>query len=225
MTQRVSVLENIFNANDRLASTNRKMLDGEGVYSVNIMASPGAGKTSLIELTIRQLKEEFQIAAIDGDIATSLDADRASAAGAMAIQINTGGDCHLDAVMINQALTQIKLNQVELLIVENVGNLVCPASFQLGTHANILIASIPEGDDKPYKYPGMYRGVDALIINKIDLLPYVDFRMDYFKRGVETLNPGVITFPMSCRSQEGLSDWLDWLRTQIKNHQSGYRLR
>lgn len=225
MTQRVSILENIFNANDRLASTNRKMLDDEGVYSVNIMASPGAGKTSLIELTIRQLKEEFQIAAIDGDIATSLDADRASAAGAMAIQINTGGDCHLDAVMINQALSQIKLNQVEFLIVENVGNLVCPASFQLGTHANILIASIPEGDDKPYKYPGMYRGVDALIINKIDLLPYVDFRMDYFKRGVETLNPGVITFPMSCRSQEGLSDWLDWLRTQIKNHQSEHRTR
>ena len=218
MTHRVSVLEDIFNANDRLASANRKILDDEGVYSVNIMASPGAGKTSLIELTIGKLKKEFRIAVIDGDIATSLDADRASAAGAMAIQINTGGDCHLDAVMINQALSQIQLNQVDLLIVENVGNLVCPASFQLGTHTNILIASTPEGDDKPYKYPGMYRGVDALVINKIDLLPYVDFRLDYFKRGVDILNPGLITFPLSCRSQEGVLDWLDWLRTQIRKH-------
>ena len=223
MSQRVEVLESIFNANDRLASTNRKILDDEGVYSVNIMASPGAGKTSLIELTISQLKNKFQIAAIDGDIATSLDADRALAAGAQAIQINTGGDCHLDAVMINQALPKIHLNQVDLLIVENVGNLVCPASFQLGTHSNILVASIPEGDDKPYKYPGMYRGVDALVINKIDLLPYVDFRMDYFRRGVEMLNPGVITFPLSCRNQEGILDWLGWLQSQIRNHQSEFR--
>lgn len=223
MTQRISVLENIFNENDRLASTNRKILDDEGVYSVNIMASPGAGKTSLIELTISKLIKEFRIAAIDGDIATSLDADRASAAGAMAVQVNTGGECHLDAVMINQALPHIQLKEVDLLIVENVGNLVCPASFQLGTHNNILIASIPEGDDKPYKYPGMYRGVDALVINKIDLLPYVDFRMDYFSRGVETLNPGLITFPLSCRSQKGVQDWLDWLRSQIRKYQSADR--
>ena len=223
MIKRVSVLENIFNENDRLASTNRKILDDEGVYSVNIMASPGAGKTSLIEMTINSLKNEFQIAVIDGDIATSLDADRATAAGAMAVQINTGGACHLDAVMMNQAFSQIHLDQVDLLIVENVGNLVCPASFQLGTHSNILIASIPEGDDKPYKYPGMYRGVDALVVNKIDLLPYVDFRMDYFNRGVEILNPGLITFPLSCRSQEGVQNWLDWLRLQIRIHQSGDR--
>jgi hydrogenase nickel incorporation protein HypB len=224
MTQRVSIRENIFNANDRLASANRKTLDEAGAYSVNIMASPGAGKTSLIELTINNLKKEFRIAAIDGDIATSLDADRASAAGAMAIQINTGGDCHLDAVMISQALPQIQLAEVDLLIVENVGNLVCPASFQLGTHTNILVASIPEGDDKPYKYPGMYRGVDALVINKIDLLPYVDFRMDYFKRGVEILNPDIITFPLSCRSLEGVPDWLEWLRLQIRKHQSEFRI-
>jgi hydrogenase nickel incorporation protein HypB len=125
--------------------------------------------------------------------------------------------------MMNQAFSQIQLDQVDLLIVENVGNLVCPASFQLGTHSNILIASIPEGDDKPYKYPGMYRGVDALVVNKIDLLPYVDFRMDYFNRGVEILNPGLITFPLSCRSQEGVQNWLDWLRLQIRIHQSGDR--
>jgi hydrogenase nickel incorporation protein HypB len=218
MTQKVEILENIFSANDRLASANRRILDAAGVYSVNLMASPGAGKTSLIELTVEKLREEFRIAVIDGDIATSLDADRAASAGALAVQINTGGECHLDAVMVNEALPRIKLNEIDFLIVENVGNLVCPASFQLGTHTNVLVASIPEGDDKPYKYPGMYRGVDALVINKIDLLPYVDFRMDYFKRGVEMLNPGLITFPLSCRNQEGIHDYLDWLRVQISQH-------
>lgn len=223
MTQKVEILENIFSANDRLASTNRRILDAAGVYSVNLMASPGAGKTSLIELTVEKLREEFRIAVIDGDIATSLDADRAASAGALAVQINTGGECHLDAVMVNEALPRIKLNEIDFLIVENVGNLVCPASFQLGTHTNVLVASIPEGDDKPYKYPGMYRGVDALIINKIDLLPYVDFRMDYFKRGVEMLNPGLITFPLSCRNQEGIHDYLDWLRVQISQHLALFR--
>ena len=223
MPQRVEILENIFSANDRLASTNRSILDDAGVYSINLMASPGAGKTSVIELTVEKLREELRIAVIDGDIATSLDADRAALAGALAVQINTGGECHLDAVMVNKALPRIKLKETDFLIVENVGNLVCPASFQLGTHINILVASIPEGDDKPYKYPGMYRGVDALIINKIDLLPYVDFRMDYFKRGVEMLNPGLITFPLSCRNQEGIQDYLDWLRVQIYQHLAAVR--
>jgi hydrogenase nickel incorporation protein HypB len=223
MTQKVEILENIFSANDRLASTNRRILDAAGVYSVNLMASPGAGKTSVIELTVEKLREEFRIAVIDGDIATSLDADRAASAGALAVQINTGGECHLDAVMVNEALPRIKLYETDFLIVENVGNLVCPASFQLGTHTNILVASIPEGDDKPYKYPGMYRGVDALIINKIDLLPYVDFRMDYFRRGVEMLNPGLITFPLSCRNQEGIQDYIDWLRVQISQHLASFR--
>lgn len=223
MTQKLEILENIFGANERLASTNRRILDAAGVYSVNLMASPGAGKTSLIELTVEKLREEFRIAVIDGDIATSLDADRAASAGALAVQINTGGECHLDAVMVNEALPRIKLYETDFLIVENVGNLVCPASFQLGTHTNILVASIPEGDDKPYKYPGMYRGVDALIINKIDLLPYVDFRMDYFKRGVEMLNPGLITFPLSCRNQDGIHDYLNWLREQISQHLVSFR--
>jgi hydrogenase nickel incorporation protein HypB len=147
---------------------------------------------------------------VDGDIATSIDADRAAAAGAQAVQINTGGECHLDAVMLQDALAQLNLETIDLLIVENVGNLICPANFQLGTHKSILIASIPEGDDKPYKYPGMYRGVDALVINKIDLQPYVDFDMDYFRRGVEALNPGLVTFPLSCRTGQGLEAWLEW---------------
>jgi hydrogenase nickel incorporation protein HypB len=153
---------------------------------------------------------------VDGDIATTLDADRAAAAGAQAaIQINTGGDCHLDAVMLEGALKQIELGGFDLLMVENVGNLVCPASFALGTHLSVLVASIPEGDDKPHKYPGMYRGVDVLILNKIDLLPYIDFRMDFFKRGVEALNPGLVTFPLSCRTGEGLQAWTDWLLEQV----------
>jgi hydrogenase nickel incorporation protein HypB len=205
-------------ANDRLAAENRARLDQAGVYALNFMASPGAGKTSLIEATVSSLSGELRLAVIDGDIATSLDADRAAAAGAQAVQINTGGECHLDAVMLHDAFRQLPLDEIDLLIVENVGNLVCPASFQLGTHTSVLIASIPEGDDKPYKYPGMYRGVDALVMNKIDLLPYVPFRMDYFRRGVELLNPGLRAFPLSCRTGEGLEAWLEWVREQVLQH-------
>jgi hydrogenase nickel incorporation protein HypB len=215
MTQRVEVVEKILSANDRLAADNRSRLDEAGVFSLNFMASPGAGKTSLIEHTIKNLTGKMRLAVIDGDIATSLDADRAAAAGAKAVQINTGGECHLDAVMLQGALDQLDLEEINLLIVENVGNLVCPASFQLGTHKSVLIASVPEGDDKPYKYPGMYQGVDALVVNKIDLLPYVPFDMDYFRRGVEILSPGLITFPLSCRTGEGLPSWLDWIEEQV----------
>jgi len=215
MTQRISVVENILNANDQLAEQNRLLLNRNGVFSLNFMASPGAGKTSLVERTIIGLQNQFRLAVVDGDIATSLDADRAAAAGATAIQINTGGECHLDAVMLHNALGKLHLDVLDLLIVENVGNLVCPASFQLGTHKSILIASVPEGDDKPYKYPGMYRGVEALVINKIDLLPYVTFDMDYFQKGVEMLNPGVVTFPLSCRTGEGLDHWLAWVKEQV----------
>lgn len=218
MTIRVPVVENILNANDRLAEENRARLEAAGVFSINIMASPGAGKTSLIEQTLPRLKDKLRVAVVDGDIATSIDADRAAQAGAQAaIQVNTGGDCHLDAVMLRGALEQLDLTQFDLLIVENVGNLVCPASFKLGTDKSVLIASIPEGDDKPYKYPGMYRGVDALVINKIDLLPYVPFKMDYFERGVEVLNPGVVTFPLSAKTGEGIEAWLDWLMGQVKS--------
>jgi hydrogenase nickel incorporation protein HypB len=212
MTERISIVENILSANDRLAEENCARINAAGVFSINLMASPGAGKTSLIEKTLPLLKNKLRVAVVDGDIATSLDADRAAAAGAQAsIQVNTGGECHLDAVMLHGALNQLDLTQFDLLMVENVGNLVCPAEFRLGTHKSVLIASVPEGADKPYKYPGMYRGVDALIINKIDLLPYIDFDMDFFCRGVEALNPGVITFPLSCRTGEGMDTWINWL--------------
>jgi hydrogenase nickel incorporation protein HypB len=219
MTQRIPVVERILSANDKLAQENQSQLDAAEVFAVNLMASPGAGKTSLIEQTLPRLAEKLRVAVVDGDIATSIDADRALAAGAsVAVQINTGGECHLDAVMLHQAISQIDLSTVDILLVENVGNLVCPASFVLGTHKSVLVASIPEGDDKPYKYPGMYRGVDALVINKIDLLPYIDFKMDYFRQGVEALNPGLVTFPLSCRTGEGIDAWVDWLIKNVKRN-------
>ena len=212
MPKTISVVENIMNANDQLAVKNRARLDEAGIFSINIMASPGAGKTSLIEQTLKRLPANIKVTVVDGDIATSIDADRAAAAGATAIQINTGGECHLDAIMLQNALDQIEnLNQFDLLIVENVGNLVCPSAFKLGTHKSILVASVPEGDDKPYKYPGMYRDVDALVINKIDLLPYIKFDMKYFQKGVEILSPNLVTFTCSCSTGEGLDDWVAWL--------------
>lgn len=221
MSKRIAVVEDILSANDRLARENRMCLDASGVFALNLMASPGAGKTSVIEHTVRELTGRVMLAVVDGDIASSIDADRAAAAGAISVQINTGGECHLDAKMLQGALAELPLEQVDLLIVENVGNLICPAAFQLGTHQSVLIASVPEGDDKPYKYPGMYRGVDAMVVNKIDLLPYVSFDMDYFRRGVEILNPGLITFPLSCRTGEGLDAWLAWVGEAMAAHRQG----
>ncbi|HSG45666.1 MAG TPA: hydrogenase nickel incorporation protein HypB [Anaerolineales bacterium] len=217
MTSRVPVVENILSANDRMAARNREVLDKAGLYSINLMASPGAGKTSLILKTLETLKGQLRLGMVDGDLASSIDADKAAAAGLPAVQINTGGECHLDAPMLSDALNSLPLNKLDLILVENVGNLVCPANFQIGTHLNVLIASIPEGDDKPYKYPGMYQDVQVLIINKIDLLPYVPFDMDYFKHGVEVLNPGVVTFPVSCQTGEGMDEWTDWLVKQVKD--------
>jgi hydrogenase nickel incorporation protein HypB len=224
MTQpkRVEVAEKILSANDRVAERVRAILDRAGVFSVNLMASPGAGKTSLVERTVEALRDRLRLAVVDGDLATSLDADRAAAAGAQAFQVNTGGQCHLDAPMVEAALAQLDLGAADLLLVENVGNLICPASFALGTHVTVLVASIPEGDDKPYKYPVAYRGVDVLILNKIDLLPYVDFRMDYFRTGVEILNPGLRTFALSCRSGEGVEAWLEWLVAAAADHRKAH---
>ncbi len=212
-TVRVPVIEKILNANDQLARQNRARLDQAGSFGINMMASPGAGKTSVILQTIRGLTGTLRIGVIEGDTApVTIDADKVISAGMPAVQINTGGDCHLDAVMMASGMAQLQLEELDLVIVENVGNLVCPAAFQLGTHANVLIASVPEGDDKPYKYPNIYRGVDALILNKIDLLPYVHFDLDYFRKGVEMLNPGVQFFPVSCQTGEGIAPWLDWLK-------------
>jgi hydrogenase nickel incorporation protein HypB len=179
------------------------------------MASPGAGKTSFITATIQALGDSLRIAYVDGDIETTLDAERIDALGVPAVQINTGGACHLDANMLSLALPQLPLDRTDLLIVENVGNLICPVEFQLGTHLDVLIASIPEGADKPYKYPTMYRGVDVLIINKMDLLPYIPFDLDYFKRGVAVLNPDLTTFEVSCITGTGIPDWVEWLKERV----------
>jgi hydrogenase nickel incorporation protein HypB len=205
------------NANDQLANVNRQRIEDANAYSINIMASPGAGKTTFILATIHALlNENIEIGVIEGDTApVTIDSDKIGEAGVPVIQINTGGECHLDALMVNNALDQMDLEPLDLLLVENVGNLICPAAFKLGTHSNVLIASIPEGDDKPYKYPNIYRGLEVLIINKIDLLPHLEFDMDYFKKGVEILNPGLVTFPVSSKTGEGMQKWLDWLKAKI----------
>jgi len=214
---RVTVVEKIMSANDQVAAINRKRLDDNGIFAINLMASPGAGKTSLILQTIQAVAPRLRVGVIEGDTApVTIDADKVIAAGMPAVQINTGGECHLDAVMINDGLDQLPLAEIDLLIVENVGNLICPAAFTLGTHANVLIASIPEGDDKPYKYPNIYRGLEVLIINKIDLKPYVRFNMDYFTQGVRMLNPGLVTFPVSCQTGEGIPAWTEWLESHTK---------
>lgn len=213
MVKNVSVVEEIHEANDQVAARNREVLDRTDTLALNIMASPGAGKTSLIESTLEALDGSIRTAVIDGDIATSIDAERAEKAGATAVQINTGGACHIDANMLHHALAELNLDEIDLVLVENVGNLICPASFKLGTHRSVLIASIPEGDDKPYKYPTMYQDLDLLVINKIDLLPYLDFDLDYFREGVELLSPDLETVVLSCTTGEGLEGWITWLKT------------
>lgn len=214
--QHVPVIEKILGANDKLALLNLNRLNQSRIFSINMMASPGAGKTSLILKTIELLKSEYKIGVIEGDTApVTIDADKIITAGMPAVQVNTGGECHMDALMVASAIDTLPLDQLDLLIVENVGNLICPAAFSLGTHASVLIASIPEGDDKPYKYPAIYKGIDALVINKIDLLPYVSFRMDYFIDGVSMLNRNLVTFPLSCSTGEGFAAWIEWIKQQL----------
>jgi hydrogenase nickel incorporation protein HypB len=214
---KIPVIEKILSTNDRLAEINRKNLSDHGILGINLMASPGAGKTSFILETIKRLREDWRIGVIEGDTApVTIDADKINAVGMPAVQINTGGDCHLDASMMADGLKQLPLDSLDLVIVENVGNLICPAAWDLGTHLNLLIASVPEGDDKPYKYPNIYRGLQVLVINKLDLQPYVQFNMDYFRKGVELLNPGLIAFVVSCRTGEGFDAWINWLTLKLK---------
>jgi hydrogenase nickel incorporation protein HypB len=214
---RVPIVEKILDANDQIAALNRKRFDEAKVFSINLMASPGAGKTTLILKTIQALAPKLRIAVIEGDTApVTIDADKVQAAGIPAVQINTGGDCHLDAGMLTRGIDQLPLDDLDLVIVENVGNLICPAAFQLGTHINALIASIPEGDDKPYKYPNIYRGLSVLLISKTDLLPYVPFNMDYFRQGVEMLNPGLVSFALSAKTGEGMQGWTEWVLEQVR---------
>lgn len=215
-TEKVQIVEKILDANDQMAAENQEFFDKNNILAINIMASPGAGKTSLILRTIEGLTPEFNLAVIEGDTApVTIDSDKINERGIPVTQINTGGDCHLDALMVRKGMQALDLEKTDLVIIENVGNLVCPASFKLGSHHNVVIASIPEGDDKPYKYPNIYRGIQCLVLNKTDLTPYVDFNMEYFKQGIQILNPGVEIIPVSSKTEEGLDVWFNWLRARI----------
>jgi len=211
----IKVLKDILSANEEIAQRNRKLLDSKGIFAVNLMASPGAGKTSLVLETIKGLKEKTRIGVIEGDLSSSVDAEAISKENVPVIQINTGGGCHLDANMISKALSNLPLENIELLLIENVGNLVCPAQFALGEHKRVLISSTPEGDDKPLKYPLMFNKVDAVLINKIDLLPYLQFNTENFVRTVRGINEKVDIFPVSCTTGQGIQEWVSWLLNQM----------
>jgi hydrogenase nickel incorporation protein HypB len=211
---KVPVVKEILSANDQIARENRALLDAENIFAANLMASPGAGKTSLILATVARLPENLRPGVIEGDLAASIDADTIAAHHVPVVQINTGGGCHLDAPMVNSALAELPLDQIDLLFVENVGNLVCPANFALGTDCNIVVASVPEGHDKPYKYPGMFAAAQAVVLNKADMIQVFEFDLDYFRRGLEMVNPGVPLFVVSCKTGEGVDTWVAWLREQ-----------
>jgi len=214
---KVSIVENILKANDRIAEQNRNFFKSKGVLTINVMSGPGAGKTSLIEKTINDMSDNINIAVIEGDIQTTYDADRIAKTGAQVVQINTGGACHLDANMISQSLNQINLDCVDLLIIENVGNLVCPAEFKLGEDFNIALLSITEGDDKPFKYPLIFNVSHLLLINKIDLLPYIDCDIKKIKDGALRINSDLEVLEISCKTGEGLDKWYDWLLKKLEN--------
>jgi hydrogenase nickel incorporation protein HypB len=212
----ITVGEDILGANEAKAGENRKRLDGHGILAINIMSSPGAGKTSLILSTIKQLRKKARIAVIEGDVASSVDAEKVNALGIPVVQINTAGGCHLEAGMVEKALNDLPLGEIDLIFIENVGNLICPNAFALGEDRRIMIASLPEGDDKPHKYPAMFADTDTVLLNKIDLQPYLDFNFDSFKKVVTSLNPDVRIFPVSCKTGEGMVDWFAWLESAVK---------
>jgi hydrogenase nickel incorporation protein HypB len=207
----VSVVKDILSANDQVAAENRSLLAARGVTAVNIMAAPGAGKTSVIATTAERLPADLRPGVIEGDLASSIDTDALLARGIPAVQINTGGNCHLDAPMIRMALPRLPLDEIGVLFMENVGNLVCPAEFDLGAALAVVVASVPEGHDKPYKYPGMFAAADAVLLNKADLTAYFDFDLDYFRRGLMMVNPDAPLFLVSCRTGEGIDEWVNWL--------------
>jgi len=211
----IKVLKDILSANDQRAKENRELMDRNGIFAINITASPGAGKTSLIMETIRQLKAKTKIGVIEGDVSSSIDAETVAKEGIPVVQINTGGTCHLDATMLSNAFDNLPLQQIDLLFIENVGNLICPASFALGEDRNVLVASVPEGDDKPHKYPVMFSNADLVVLNKIDLLPYVDFDLHAFCEAVRGLNEKAHILEISCKTGQGTDRWVAWLANQL----------
>ncbi|MFO7985817.1 MAG: hydrogenase nickel incorporation protein HypB [Desulfatiglandaceae bacterium] len=214
---KVSVVKNILEANDRIAQENRAIFDQKSLTVFNLMSSPGAGKTTLLEKTIGALHESLKIGVIEGDIQSSHDAQRIADKGIPVVQINTGGACHLDGNMIRDTFKDFDFDALDLLVVENVGNLVCPAEFKVGEDFKAMILSVTEGDDKPAKYPLMFRESRVLLINKIDLLPYLDISMDRIKAEALKVNPHLVIFEVSCKTGEGLDQWYAWLRETVRH--------
>ena len=214
-TSRVAVLEDIFSENDRVAGENRARFDAAGVRTVNLMSSPGAGKTTLLKHTLARLAGDLRIGILEGDIATSIDADRLEGFGAAVALVNTdagfGGECHLDAVMVRSGLDRLPLADLELLIIENVGNLVCPAEFNVGEHAKAMVYAVTEGEEKPLKYPVMFRAVDTVVVNKVDLLPYLDFDLALFLANLHAVNPTATVIQASARTGDGVEKWCRWM--------------
>lgn len=212
---KVKVVTRILEANDRIAVENRRLFNEAGVYVVNLMSAPGAGKTSLIEQTIKELYRKLSIGVIEGDIAGTDDAQRIEELGIPVVQINTGSACHLDANMVNEAIVDLPLKDLDLLIVENVGNLVCPAEFKVGEDMKVMILSMTEGNDKPLKYPLMFQESSALILNKIDLLPYTNADVEKIKKDSLSLNPNLNIFEVSCKTGQGIAEWTEWLQSLV----------
>ena len=216
---KISVVRNVLEANDRIAEQNKDLFDQSGLLVINLMSSPGAGKTSLLERTIDALGDELAIGVIEGDIQSSQDAERIAKKGVAVVQINTDGACHLDGNMVRGTLDRFDLSSLDLMVVENVGNLVCPAEFKVGEDLRTMILSVAEGDDKPSKYPLMFRESEALLINKIDLLPHVDCSLEKMVTDSRKINVGLDIFKVSCRTGQGLEGWYDWLREKVKAKQ------
>lgn len=214
MVKKIIIKENILSSNDLLAEKNRHRLESNQIAGINIMASPGAGKTSIILATIERLKNDFKIGVIEGDV-VEIDCQRVARTGVEVVLANTGGSCHLDAMMIKKALKTMNSDKTDLVFVENVGNLICPNNFKLGTHLNVVIASVPEGADKPFKYPGMFQGADVVILNKGDYLDREDFDLNYFKQGLSSLNPEARVFVVSAKTGKGIDDWCLWLKHKV----------
>jgi len=217
---KISVVRDILEANERIAQQNRDLFDENRLLVINLMSSPGAGKTSLLERSISALKEDLRMGVIEGDIQSSQDAERIAQAGIPVVQINTGGACHLDGNMIRDTFGEFSFKDLDLLVVENVGNLVCPAEFKVGEDFKVMILSVTEGDDKPTKYPLMFHESSVLLINKIDLLPYVDCSVKKIKEDALKINPDLAIFEISCKTGEGLEDWYDWIRGRAKDKEA-----
>lgn len=213
-SDRIAVEERLLTANEQVAADNRIVFTEKDVKVINIMASPGAGKTTLLMATIETMGDR-RIGVIEGDVASQIDADKIATTGAPVVQINTGGGCHLDAPMIRSALPELSIDGLDLVFIENVGNLICPVSFDLGQSAKVCLISVPEGHDKPYKYPGIFEAVDVIVVTKLDLMPYLDFDLDIFRNLVHGLNPDAPVLCLSAKTGEGMESWVSWLEAHL----------